>query len=115
MNCRCPRILSGVVIAVAVSIVQPCVTIATAVTSDTHAAVDLNHQRVLILGDSITQDGRYVSYLEYYLHRLAPAEKADIISIGLSSKTVSGLSEKSHPYPRPCALERLDRALKLVK
>lgn len=71
--------------------------------------------RILILGDSITQDGRYVSYLEYYLHRLAPGQKIDIISIGLSSETASGLSEKSHPFPRPCVLERLDRALKMTK
>ena len=71
--------------------------------------------RILILGDSITQDGRYVSYLEYYLHHHAPGQKIDIISIGLSSETASGLSEKSHPFPRPCVLERLDRALKMTK
>ena len=78
-------------------------------------AIALTGQRVLILGDSITQDGRYVTFLEYYLHQLAPGEKTDLISIGLSSETVSGLSEKGHPYPRPCVLERLDRALKAVK
>jgi lysophospholipase L1-like esterase len=70
-------------------------------------------QRVLVLGDSITQDGRYVSDLEYYLH--AAGKNCDLISIGLSSETVSGLSEESSPYPRPCILERLDRALKAVK
>ena len=70
-------------------------------------------QRVLVLGDSITQDGRYVSDLEYYLH--AAGKDCDLISIGLSSETVSGLTEASSPYPRPCILERLDRALKAVK
>jgi lysophospholipase L1-like esterase len=70
-------------------------------------------QRVLFLGDSITQDGRYVSYLEYYLH--AAGKSCDLVSIGLSSETVSGLTETSSPYPRPCVLERLDRALKAVK
>lgn len=79
------------------------------------SAVSLTGQRVLVLGDSITQDGRYVTFIEYYLRQLAPAEKTDLISIGLSSETLSGLSEKSHPFPRPCVLERLDRALKAVK
>ncbi|PAW83741.1 MAG: hypothetical protein B9S28_06500, partial [Opitutia bacterium Tous-C10FEB] len=60
------------------------------------------HQRVLVLGDSITQDGRYVSYLEYYLQRFAPDTHSDLISIGLSSETLSGLTEPDHPAPRPC-------------
>lgn len=78
-------------------------------------SIALTGRRVLILGDSITQDGRYVTFLEYYLRKLVPAERSDLISIGLSSETASGLSEKSHPFPRPCVLERLDRALKAVK
>ena len=75
----------------------------------------LAHQRVLVLGDSITQDGRYVSFLEYYLNRLTPGAGCDLISIGLSSETVSGLTEPGEAHPRPWALERLDRALKAVK
>ena len=75
----------------------------------------LTGQRVLVLGDSITQDGRYVSFLEYYFREAAPSIHCDLISIGLGSETVSGLSEPDHPYPRPCVLERLDRALKAVK
>ena len=75
----------------------------------------LTRQRVLVLGDSITQDGRYVTFLEYYLHRHAPGTKCDLISIGLSSETVSGLTEPGHPAPRPWALDRLDRALQAVK
>ena len=71
--------------------------------------------RVLVLGDSITQDGRYVTFVEYLLKRRAPDSKCDLISIGLSSETVSGLSESNHPYPRPTVLERLDRALKATK
>src|SRR5258708_7017242 len=77
------------------------------------ATPTLAGQRVLFLGDSITQDGRYVSFLEYYLH--AAGKSCDLISIGLSSETVSGLTETSSPYPRPCILERVDRALKAVK
>ncbi len=77
--------------------------------------VVLTGQRVLVLGDSITQDGRYITFIDYYLRRLAPENKSDLINIGLSSETVSGLSEKSHPFPRPYVLERLDRALKAVQ
>jgi lysophospholipase L1-like esterase len=73
----------------------------------------LANQRVLVLGDSITQDGRYVSFLEYYLH--AAGRSPDLISIGLGSETVSGLTEAGHAYPRPHVLERLERALKAVK
>lgn len=82
---------------------------------DSSPSVSLTDHRVLILGDSITQDGRYVTLVEYFLHRMVPDKKTDFISIGLSSETVSGLSEKDHPFPRPCVLERLDRALKSVK
>jgi lysophospholipase L1-like esterase len=86
--------------------------VAPAVSAFAEAPV-LAGQRVLVLGDSITQDGRYVSNLEYYLH--AAGKDCDLVSIGLSSETVSGLTEPGNPYPRPCILERLDRALKAVK
>jgi len=75
----------------------------------------LSGKRVLFLGDSITQNGGYVSCIEYGLCKAYPDRPFDIIGIGLSSETVSGLSEKTHPYPRPCVHERLMRALKMVK
>jgi len=77
------------------------------------AGTTLAGRRVLVLGDSITQDGRYVSFLEYLLASRQPrGGRPDLISVGLSAETLSGLSEKGHPFPRPCVLERLDRALK---
>jgi lysophospholipase L1-like esterase len=79
------------------------------------AQTPLDGRRVLVMGDSITQDGKYVSFLEYYLHRLSPGASPDLISIGLGSETVSGLSEPGHPFPRPNALDRLGAALKAVK
>ena len=79
------------------------------------ATISLAGKRVLWLGDSITQQGGYVTLVEYYLNKHFPAENFDIISIGLSSETVSGLSEKEHPFPRPCLLDRLPRALELTK
>ncbi len=39
----------------------------------------------------------------------------NLINLGLSSETVSGLSEEAHPFPRPNLHERLDRALARTK
>jgi lysophospholipase L1-like esterase len=75
----------------------------------------LENKRVLILGDSITQDGTYVSFINYYLESMFPGRKFDIISIGLSSETASGLTEPGSQFPRPCILTRVDRALKEIK
>lgn len=75
----------------------------------------LHNKKVLILGNSITQNGKYVDFLEYYLRKNYPNETLNIISIGLSGETVSGDSEANHPYPRPCVHSRLDDALSLIK
>jgi lysophospholipase L1-like esterase len=78
----------------------------------------LEGKRVAVLGDSITQGGGYVSFISYYLDRLYPAKNFDIYSLGLSSETVSGLSEESHikhGFARPCLFERLDRLLAKAK
>lgn len=72
-------------------------------------------KRVLIVGASITQQGDFVNFMEYYLNRLYPEQEFDFISIGLASETVSGLTEKQHPFPRPNLLNRLHRALALIK
>ena len=77
--------------------------------------VSLENRRVVVLGDSITQAGHYVSYLEYYLQKNKPESDFDIISVGLASETVSGLSEKEHPFPRPCVHSRLKDVLKATK
>ncbi len=78
-------------------------------------AEKLAGKRVLILGDSITENGNYVTYLEYFLNTQLPRLNFDIISIGLGSETTSGQSEKTHGYPRPCILSRVDRALAEIK
>lgn len=74
-------------------------------------------KKTVFLGDSITQGGLYVSYTSYYLNRLYPEKNFDIIGLGLSSETLSGLSEKGHAggaFPRPCLSERLGRLLEKV-
>lgn len=75
-------------------------------------------KRVAFLGDSITQGGLYVGFTAYYLERLYPGATFDLYSLGLSSETLSGLSEDGHAggkFPRPCLFERLDRLLEKVR
>lgn len=75
-------------------------------------------ERIVFLGDSITQGGLYVSYTAYFLNRLHPQKNFDIIGLGLSSETLSGLSEEGHAggrFPRPCLFERLGRVLDKAK
>src|SRR6185295_19084388 len=48
------------------------------------------------------------------LNQQYTASHFDFVSIGLSSENVSCLTEKDHPFPRPCLSERLQRALDLV-
>lgn len=81
-------------------------------------SVLLAAKRVLILGDSITYGGNYVDFVETVVRRRAPEWRGEIISLGLSSETVSGLSEVGHAggkFPRPDLHERLDRVLAQTK
>ncbi|EPR74656.1 hypothetical protein ADIWIN_0408 [Winogradskyella psychrotolerans RS-3] len=75
----------------------------------------LHNKRVLILGNSITQHGYYVDFIDYYLRKHYTDNSLDIISIGLSSETISGSSEPGRDFPRPNVRERLGRALKDIK
>ncbi len=75
-------------------------------------------RRVLVLGNSITYAGRYVTDLEAFLVARYPGKNYEIFNAGLPSETVSGLSEEGHAegrFPRPDLHERLGRVLKLVK
>ncbi|MEM7011759.1 MAG: SMP-30/gluconolactonase/LRE family protein [Verrucomicrobiota bacterium] len=77
-----------------------------------HIEPDTN---ILFLGDSITQSGGYIAYIQTYLWREFPDQNYHIINLGLGSETASGLSEPDHPFPRPCIHSRLDRALAEAK
>lgn len=72
---------------------------------------------VLFLGDSITHSGQYIAFLETVL--LAETDRRfQFLNLGLSSETVSGLSEDGHAggkFPRPDLHERLDRVLAKTK
>ena len=73
-------------------------------------------KRILFLGDSITHNGLYVDFFETYLIQYYfSSYEGSVIRLGLSSETVSGLSEVDHPFPRPCLHERLDRTLKAIE
>ena len=75
-------------------------------------------KRILFLGDSITYDGKYVSCFETELRLHLRDRTFDVISCGLPSETVSGLSEDGHAggkFPRPDLHERLDRVLAKIK
>ena len=76
----------------------------------------LNAKRVVFLGDSITANATYVMDVAAALRSLRLASGGpEVLSVGLSSETVSGLSEEGHPFPRPCVHERLTRVLAAVR
>ncbi|MFX8856446.1 hypothetical protein ABTM81_19615, partial [Acinetobacter baumannii] len=56
-----------------------------------------------------------MALLEYFLEKNHPELKFDIVNAALASETTSGLTEEGHPGPRPCILDRIDRALADVK
>ena len=75
-----------------------------------------NARRVVFLGDSITYGGGWVADLAAWMER--EGMTADVINMGLSSETVSGLSEEGHAggkFPRPDLAERLDRVLRVSR
>lgn len=69
---------------------------------------------ILILGDSITQAGDYVTFFDAWLVKKYPEKRFTVINAGVSSETISGLSEENHAggkFPRPDLHERLERVL----
>lgn len=88
--------------------------LALACRGETDAQLDSSVERVLILGDSITYDGRYVADLQAYFVVRYPNRRLEFMNLGLPSETVSGLSEAGHAggrFPRPDLHERLARVL----
>src|ERR1043165_9467643 len=81
-------------------------------------AQDLAGKRVMVLGDSITQAGGYVSFMDYLLQKEFAEKSFDFVSIGLASETTSGVSAPGHQpfgFAPPCVQEGLGRALGRVK
>ncbi len=72
--------------------------------------------RIVVLGDSITYGGRWVALLDCW--KETAGLTGMVIDMGLSSETVSGLSEDGHAsgtFPRPDLHERLDRVLRVSR
>ncbi len=92
-----------------------CLLTGLATRASAESAFPINAKRILFLGDSITHSGGYVAWIETQLRLQGVEPLPEIINIGLSSETCSGLSEPDHPFPRPDVHERLDRALAKVK
>lgn len=70
-------------------------------------------ETVLFLGDSNTAAGHFIADLDTYFSLNNVGKKnITLINLGLPSETITGLSERDHPFPRPDVHERLDRALK---
>jgi lysophospholipase L1-like esterase len=66
-------------------------------------------ERIVFLGDSITQGGSYVAYLETLLRLRFAKQNLEIHNHGISSETISGTSEIDHNPRRPWAHERFTR------
>ena len=66
-------------------------------------------QTIVFFGDSITQAGLYVEYVETFLRTRFPEKSFRVINHGISSETVSGTSEPDHDPRRPDAHNRFAR------
>jgi lysophospholipase L1-like esterase len=81
-------------------------------------AIATGIKQILFLGNSITWTGNYVNDIEAYIRAQYPKRSFEFINVGLSSETVSGLSEPGHAggsFPRPDLHERLARVLEQTK
>lgn len=71
------------------------------------------NQVIGCFGDSITRAGGkgYVEILQTKFDQEFPELNLKFLNYGLSSETVTGLTETDHPGPRPYLFERLDTLL----
>ncbi len=85
----------------------------------THARVaqraEWEGKKILFLGDSITQAGDYLNFLESSLMAATANLNTDLLNMGLASETISGLSEDAHPFPRPHLHDRLSAILSYTR
>ena len=72
-------------------------------------------ETIVFFGDSITQNGGYVTYVETYLRTRFPSQRFQIINRGISSETISGSSEPDHDPRRPDAQKRFARDVAAYK
>jgi len=70
---------------------------------------------IVFLGDSNTYTGTWVSLLDAWQMNEIPTAQLRLLNLGLSSETASGLSEPTHPFPRPDVKTRIDSVLEKTK
>jgi lysophospholipase L1-like esterase/pimeloyl-ACP methyl ester carboxylesterase len=70
-----------------------------------------DEKRIVFVGDSITDQGLYIAYMDAYFRLHWPDKQITLINLGVSSETASGLSEPAHPFQRPCIHDRLNDVL----
>ncbi|MEM7144543.1 MAG: SGNH/GDSL hydrolase family protein [Verrucomicrobiota bacterium] len=114
---KLPVSSTSLIAVVFILVISPLLRQATGETTDATQHPDLlqPNSRILFLGDSITQNGTYIAYIDAYLYTHFPNDAFDIVNLGLGSETASGDSEPDHPFPRPCVHTRLDKILAEVQ
>lgn len=66
-------------------------------------------ERIVFFGDSITENGAYVQYVDAFLRTRFPHLRFEVLNRGISSETIAGTSEADHTPRRPDAHERFAR------
>ena len=79
-----------------------------------HGLKFANGDRILFLGDSITQDGRYVAFIETFLWAAYGHLDLTVINMGVSAETVSNTTEPGHGR-RPWVHDRVAPALEIAR
>ena len=79
-----------------------------------HGLKFANGDRILFLGDSITQDGRYVAFIETFLWAAYSHLDLTVINMGVSAETVSNTTEPGHGR-RPWVHDRVAPALEIAR
>lgn len=82
--------------------------------NSTDTPLPLRTGRILFLGDSITDNGQYLTFIRAWMEQACLQAEFEIFNAGLSGETMSGLSEPDHPQPRPCLQSRFAKALALT-
>ena len=76
-----------------------------------HSKLMQDNIKIAFFGDSITQEGRYITAMSDYFNRHMSEKGLELINLGLSGETISGLSENP-AEPRPCVFDRANKLMK---
>ncbi len=74
-----------------------------------------SQSKLVFLGDSNTYAGRFVAVVDANMRKFMRGEVIEVLNLGVSSETASGLSEPDHPFHRPCVHSRVDKVLRMLK